>query len=389
MKRIQPYPVFYLFILLSLFPASATWAQNTALKECKARVKANRHKLFRYNTYQAVESEFHIEENMIKMIHKDTLDSVYLYKPDKQLIVAVQLYKNGQISSPVSLTYVANGLKLTDSIVPGDSRRKLNSYLGGLLSSNSVLWTEDKNAGTKTYYGIGGADSLRITDLKGYGHEKTWYRDGMDSLKKRWNEAGNLEYERTLISEKIWNEEQQLVQHSFDSLVQNKWRVRCQKNWYPTGILSSVTFHYLNEPCMTWKYYNEQGKLVKTLKHKALKGTPLEYGIGIIPREELIFQAVYQKEAADAVFNKALNDRLTALLCQADVVLEGFYTLEVSVTAGGTFIFKNIEGVHAEAIQTELAAFFKGLEQVKPAVRNGQPYTRLLQLTLEVKTKDK
>ncbi len=389
MKCKQQYLVFYFFILLSLLPAWDTWAQNPPLKECKARVKANRHKLFRYNGYQAIESEFYIEENTVKFVHKDTFDSVYIYKPDQQLIVALQLHKNGDISSPLSLTYVANGLELTDSVVPDGGRRKLNSYFEGLLSSNSVLWTADLKGGAKTYYAIGGADSLRITRLKGYGREMTWYRDRLDSLKKRWNEAGNLEYERTLISEKIWNEEQQLVQHSFDSLVHNKWRVRCQKNWYPTGILSSVTFHYWDTPCLTWKYYNEQGKLVKTVKHKALKGTPVEYGIGIAPREEMIFRAVYQKEAVDVVFNKVLDERLATLLCQADVELEGLYTLQVSVTAGGTFIFKDIEGTHAEAIRTELAAFFNGLEKVKPAVRNGRPYTRLLQLTLTVKARDK
>lgn len=235
----------------------------------------------------------------------------------------------------------------------------------------------------------GGADSLRLTQLKGYGREMTWYRDGIDSLKKRWNEDGSLVYESTLTSEKIWDGEQQLIQHTFDSLVHHKWRVRCQKNWYPTGILSSVIFHYWDTPCLTWKYYNEQGKLVKTVKHKALKGTPLEYGVGIAPREEMIFAGVYQKEAVDAVFNNALNDRLAAILCQANVVLDGLYTLQVSVTADGTFIFKDIEGGYAEAIRTELAAFFNGLEKVKPAVRNGRPYTRLLQLTLAVKAKNK
>lgn len=160
MKRKQPYPVFYFFILLSLLPVSDTCAQNAPLKECKARVKANRDKLFRYNGYQAIESEFRIGENTVKFVHKDTFDSVYIYKPDQQLIGTLRLHKNGVISSPLSLTYVANGLELTDSIVPDSGKRKLNSYFEGLLSSNSVLWTAEPKVGIKTYYAIGGSRLL-------------------------------------------------------------------------------------------------------------------------------------------------------------------------------------------------------------------------------------
>jgi len=389
MNSKQQRSLLYLFMLLGLLPAFGIWAQEPTQKDCKARVKANRKSLFRFNTYKAIGSEYWIEEKIIKVIYKDTLDSAYIYQPDKQLVAALQLQKNGLINSPVSLGYVANGLRLTDSIVPHGGKRKLNSYFEGLLFSHSVLWTANDNAGTKIYYGIGGQDSLRITNLKEDGHEMTWYSSGLDSLTKRWNDAGSLVYERTLTSEKIWDGKLQLIRHTFDSLVQHKWRVRCQKNWYPTGNLSSVSFHYLNAPCLTWKYYNEQGKLIRTVKHKALKGTPVEYGVGIVPREEMVFRSVYQKEAVDVVFNKALNDRLAALLCQTNVALEGFYTLEVYVMNSGTFIFKDIEGANADAIRTELAAFFNGLEKVKPAVMNGQPFTRLLQLTLEVKAKDK
>lgn len=376
--------VFFLLLLLALFPPSATSAQDKLLKHCKARVKANRNKLFRYDTYKPIASEFQAEPYRISFIYKDTLDSVYIRNAGEQLIAALEVAKNGTINSPVSLDYVANGLKLTDSIVPGEGSRKLNSYFEGLLSSNSVLWTEDQNAKTKTYYGIGGADSLRITQFKGYGREMAWYRDGMDSLKKRWNAAGSLEYERTLTSEKIWDENQQLIQHAFDSLVQNKWLVRCRKNWYPTGILSAVAFHYRDTPCLTWKYYNEQGKLIRTVKHKALRGTPVESGGGIVPREAMIFRGVYQKEAVDPVFNKALNDRLATLLCQANVALEGVYTLQVNVTSAGAFVFKDIEGLHATTIRSELADFFNRQEKVKPAVRNGRPFAQLLQLTLKV-----
>ncbi|MBL7705957.1 MAG: hypothetical protein JNM21_10485 [Taibaiella sp.] len=385
MKRKQPYPVFYLFILLSFLPAWEINAQNTPLKACKAQVKANRNKLFRYDSYKAIASEFQVEPYTISFIYKDKGDSIYIHNAGEQLIAALEVDKNGTINSPVSLDYVAKGLKLTDSIVPGGERRKLNAYFEGLLSSNSVLWTADRNAGRKLYYGIGGQDSLSITDLKERGREMTWYSSGLDSLKKRWNEAGNLVYERTLTSEKIWDEQQQLIQHTFDSLVQNKWRVRCKKSWYPTGILSSETFHYWDTPCLAWKYYNERGKLVRTVKHKTLKGTPVEYGIGIVPpREEMIFRAVYQKEAVAVVFNNALNDRLATLLCQATVALEGIYTVRVNVTDDGAFVFKDIEGLHAAAIGSELAAFFYKQAKVKPAVRNGRPFGQLLKLTLKV-----
>lgn len=379
---------FYFFLLVALCTAFGAGAQDSGSKRCKARVKANGDKLFRYEAYKTIASEFQVGQNRISFIYKDMLDSVYIYNAGEQLIAALEVAKNGTINSPVRLDYVANGLKLTDSIVPGDGRRKLNSYFEGLLSSNSVLWTADDKAGTKIYYGIGGLDSFKVIKQNGHALEMIWYRSGLDSVTKRWNEAGNLVYERILTSEKIWDENQQLIQHAFDSLVQNKWLVRCRKNWYPTGILSAVTFHYWDTPCLTWKYYNEQGKLIRTVKHKALRGTPVGYGTGIMPREEMFFQAVYQKEAVDVVFNQALNDRLAVILCQAGVALEGVYTLQVNVTSEGTFVFKGIEGLHAATIRSELADFFNRQEKVKPAVRNGRPFSCLLQLTLEVKAKD-
>lgn len=380
---------FYLFLLTTLCLAFGATAQKNELKECKARVKANRNKLFRFDAYKVIESEYQIEKSTIRVTHRTALDSVHIYSPDGQLAVALNVQKNGLISSPVRLNYVVNGLRLTDSVVPDGGRRRSNAYFENLLSSNSVLWTADPQAGTMTYYGIGGQDSLSITDLKGQGREIIWYKDGMDSLKKRWNEAGSLEYERTLTSEKIWSAEQQLIQHTFDSLVHDKWPVRCQKNWYPTGILSSVTFHYRDTPCLTWKYYNEQGKLTRMVKHKALKGTPVYSGVGIIPMEERFFPTVYQEDPVNSVFTEVLNYRLAALLCRANVALDGVYTLQVDRTSAGVFIFKSIEGLHAAEIQADLARFFNGLEKVRPAIRNGRPYAQLLELTLKVKPKVK
>lgn len=373
-----------LFLLICLLPARSAIAQERVSEECKARIIANRAKVFRFDGYKVMESEYRIAGHTIKVGHKANLDSVRIYSPDTLLFAVLEAQTDGLIRTPARLNYVAYGIQLTDSIVPDGGKRKSNAYFESLLTTNSVLWTADEHAGTKIYYGIGGLDSFKITKLGGQDREKIWYSNGLDSLIKRWNDAGKLVYERTLTSEKIWNEAGQLMQHSFDSLVDNKWPVRVRKNWYATDVLSSVTFHYHDTPCLTWRYYDEKGKLIRTVKHKALKGTPVYYGVGIIPREEMFFRAVYLQAAVDVVFNKDLNGKLSALLCQADVVLEGVYTLQVHLSNSGKFTFKGIEGLHAEAVQAELAAFFNGLQKVKPAVRNGQPYAQLFELTLKV-----
>ncbi|OJV52047.1 MAG: hypothetical protein BGO31_07950 [Bacteroidetes bacterium 43-16] len=299
--------------------------------------------------------------------------------------------KDGRILSPVRLKYMTNRRSLSDSIVPEEEgRRKSHTYYEGLLYSNAVMSMQDHDAGTTLYYGIGGKDSLSIAKVNGKSREITWYRDdGMDTLLKRWNEEGNLEYERKQDSEKIWSEEGKLLQHTFDSLVQQKWWVRCQKIWYPNGVLSSVTYHYGETPCLTWKYYNEQGKLTRQVKHKPLKGSPVGYGVGIIPEEPMIFHSVYQKEAVSELFNKDLNSRLALLMCHANVALEGIYRVQVDLSETGRLTLKQIEGLNAAEIREEIAAFFKETQPVKTAVRNGRPYAQVLQLILKVTPKEK
>lgn len=376
--------IFPLFILTSFLPAFRATAQEKVSEGCNARKKGNRNKIFRFDSYKVIESEYQIGAHTINVMHKAGLDSVRIYSPDTLLFAVLETQTNGLIRTPVRLNYVANGIQLTDSIAPDGGNRKSNAYFESLLITNSVLWTADDHAGTKTYYGIGGLDSFKITHLNGQDREMIWYSNGLDSLIKRWNEAGKLVYERSWISEKIWNEAGQLMQHSFDSLVHNKWSVRARKNWYATGILSSITFHYQDTPCLTWKYYDEKGKLIRTVKHKALKGTPVYSGIGMLPRERSFFESVYLQAAVDGLFNKDLNYKLSTLLCRADVPLEGVYTLQVHLSNSGRFTFKSIEGLHAEAIQAELSTFFNGLEKVKPAVRSGRPYGQLFELTLKV-----
>ncbi len=370
-----------LFCTFISFTPDELRAQNKT-GDCKPLRRANRDKSWQFNSYSVLESEYHTDGNKIRRIHQGKTDSIYIYDANGELVTAFLCDQNGRILSPLRLNYVAEGSALTDSIVPGEGGHS-NHYFNGLLHSEDVRLTEHRLGGTKRYYDSNGKDSLWSVHTSGKLRLMTWYRNGKDSLQRRWDEQGRLEYEKTGHNERIWDAGQNLVQRSFDTLVQDKV-VQCKKTWYPTGILASVTYHYFEQPCLTWKYYNEKGKLVEQVRQEDLDRLgPL----GTVEAPQQVYRMVDQNEEVISLFKQDLNPQLSSLLCRTQVKPNGSYLLQVWMDVSGKLTLKDIQGAYADAIKPEMETIFRELPRARPAKKNGTPYARLLKVTLEVKIK--
>lgn len=358
-------------------------AQNMA-EVCKPLKRANRNKSWQFKSYSVLESEYHTDGNKIRRVHQGKTDSIYIYGANGELVTAFLCDQNGRILSPLRLNYVAEGSALTDSIVPGEGGHS-NHYFNGLLHSENVRLTEHRLGGTKRYYDNRGKDSLWIVHTSGKLRLTTWYQDGRDSLQRRWNEQGQLEYEKTKYTEAIWDARQRLVQRSFDTLIRGK-NIKCTKTWYPTGVLSSVTYHYRWTPCLTWKYYDEKGKLIQQIR-KEDPDKIMPSGIGAPSKE--IFRNVEELEDIKHQLNQQLNHKLAELLCRTQVTPNGSYLLRVRLDASGKFTLRDMQGAYADIIKPEMETIFRELTGAKPAKRSGRNYARELQVILVVETKEK
>lgn len=372
----------FLTILISFIPGTGI-AQSKS-EDCKPLKRANRNNSWQFLSYSVLESEYYADGSRIRRMYMGKTDSIYIYNASGTLVNAFLCDRDGRILDPVRLNYFNEGHSLSDSIVPGKGGFQ-NWYFNGHLYSEAVRLTEDRQGGTKRYYDRKGKDSLWSVHTSGRLRLMIWYRNGKDSLQRRWDEQGRLEYEKDGHTELIWDAHQKLVQRSFDTLVQDKI-VQCKKTWYPTGVLASVTYHYFEQPCLTWKYYNEKGKLLEQFRQEDLDQL---WPVATVEAPELVYQMVEQKEDVTQQFNRQLNQKLAELLCRTKIHPKGTYRLQVWLDVTGKLTLKDLQGTYADELKPEMEAILAVLPGARPAKKNGMPYARLLQVTLEVKAKEK
>lgn len=351
---------------------------------CVPRKQANRDKVWRFESYTVLESEYRIEQNKIRIVHGAKEDSIYFQGQSSTIVSTFITDKEGRILSPVTFDYVEDGNMLTDSIVPG-KKGKSKYYFDKLFYTDALLLKVDLIKNAEWYYNEKGQDSLLIVSFEGDVSLMSWFRDGKDSLERRWNAKGGLIYEKAGQITQKWNDEQRLIEKAFDTLIKGN-TVECIKSWYPSGVLKSVRYFYFDVACLDWEYYNEQGKLVQLLRKKRLDEiTPMVYAIDPAP----IRVIQVQDEDVAQVFKQELNRKLSEILCRTKIKPEGTYQVQVWLEASGKLILNKLDGEYADVIGPEMETFFRELTGARPAQRNGRPYAQLLQLTLKVSDKGK
>lgn len=352
----------WLSVIVS-FNAGAVFAQNKDM-ECIPKKRANRNKVWLFESYTVLESEYRIEQNKIRMVHGAKQDSVYFQGQSSTIVSKFITNKEGRILSPVTFDYVEDGNLWTDSIVPG-KKGKSKYYFNNLLHTDALLLQVDLMNNAEWYYNPKGQDSLLIVSFEGDTSLMKWFRNGKDSLQRRWNDK------------------QQLVEQTFDTLIQGD-RILCIKSWHPSGRLASVKYYYFDEACLTWEYYDEKGRLVRLeQKKRPDEITPMVYAID----PPLVKNFEVQKENVTELFKRELNRKLSEILCRTSIKPEGTYQVQVWLEASGELILNKLDGEYADVIGPEMETFFRELSGARPAQRNGQPYAQLLELTLNVSDK--
>ena len=352
----------WLSVVMGLNPGTAL-AQSKEM-ECTPKKRANRDKVWLFESYTVLQSEYLVEQNKIRMVHGAKQDSVYFQGQSSTIVSKFITNKEGRILSPVTFDYVEDGYLLTDSIVPGKKGRS-KYYFNNLLYTDALLLQVDLMKNEEWYYNPKGQDSLLIVSFEGDTSLVKWFRNGKDSLQRRWNDK------------------RQLVEQTFDTLIQGD-RVLCTKSWHPSGKLASVKFYYFEEPCLNWEYYDEKGRLVRLEKNKRLDEiAPIAYAIDPPPVKS--FEV--QKEKVTELFKGALNRKLSKILCRTSIKPEGSYQVQVWLEASGELSLNKLDGESAAVIGPEMETFFRELSGAKPAQRNGRPYAQLLELTLKVTDK--
>lgn len=384
MKRIFNALLCCLFMsVMTCFVPEAAIAQGTDMAP-KPRKRANANKLWRFESYTVLESDYLIDQNKIRIVHGAKQDSIYFQGQSSTLVSTFITNKEGRILSPVTFDYVEDGNMLTDSIVPG-KKGKSKYYFDKLLYTDALLLKVDLMKNAEWYYNEKGQDSLLIVSFEGDVSLMSWFRNGKDSLERRWNDKGGLIYEKSGRITQKWNDEQRLIERAFDTLIQGN-TVECIKSWYPSGVLKSVRYFYFDVACLDWEYYNEQGKLVQLLKKKRLAEiSPEVYAID--PAPVRVIQV--RDEDVTQVFKEELNHKLSELLYRTKAKPEGTYQVQVWLEASGKLKLNKLDGEYADVVGPDIDTIFNELSGAKPAQRNGRPYAQLLQLTLKVSDKGK
>lgn len=333
--------------------------------ECTPKKRANRNKVWLFESYTVLQSEYRIEQNKIRLVHGAKQDSVYFQGQSSTIVSKFITNKEGRILSPVTFDYVEDENLWTDSIVPGKKGRS-KYYFNNLLYTDALLLKVDLMNNAEWYYNAKGQDSLLIVSFEGDTSLMKWFRNGKDSLQRRWNDK------------------QQLVEQTFDTLIQGD-RILCTQSWHPSGALASVKYYYFDEACLTWEYYDPKGKLLRLEKKKRPDEiTPMVYAID----PPLVKSFEIQKENVTELFKGKLNRKLSEILCRTNIKPEGSYQVQVWLEASGELRLNKLDGEYADVIGPEMETFFRELSGARPAQRNGRPYAQLLELTLKVSTKD-
>ncbi|RYD94754.1 MAG: hypothetical protein EOP54_16960 [Sphingobacteriales bacterium] len=387
MKRIHDTLLYFLLLSVMLGCIPGTTIAQSKEMECIPQKMANRDKVWLFESYTVLESEYKINGYLIRLVPLAKQDSVYLYDLDKgkKLVGSFLAAKDGRIFQSLSLEYAEDRSPYIDSIVPG-MRGNSRRYFDGLLYTDGVRMTRDMLSGLKRYYDSRGQDSLYYVH---YPDDSMlliqWFSNGKDSLHRRWNAKGKLIYEELQGITKIWNDEQRLIEKAFDTLIQGI-RVDCIKSWYPSGVLKSTRYFYFDKACLTWQYFNERGMLLRQEKHKKLDEiTPVAYAI---EPPAVKMQEVHSENVA-GLFKQELNPKLEEILCRTKIKPDGTYRVQVWLEASGKLMLNKLDGEYADVIGPEMETFFRELSGARPAQRNGRPYAQLLELTLKVSTKDK
>lgn len=376
----------YLLILCLLLPALSPYAQTG--KPCKAKVRANRGNALVFGNL-VLESE---EWPWVDNTHVTRLaDSVYV-RQDGAPLTRFRI-KDGHVDGTLYKEFYPGGTpKRVDSLPPYSVFHwRQESYFSAARASvfytrryypTGILQTE------RYHYRSGGEDSLKRSFYPtGVLRDAVWcYPSGYDSLEKKWYPDGTLysvKYGRHILE---YYPTGIRKSHDADTLIDGQPLIRVLE-YYPNGVLCSEEYVWEGEKYLTWRYYDAEGVLVRSVKQPpATKHTPR--GWGIVGKERpKVFETVNilpEFPGGEHGLKKYLNETLAPVLCDSPLPLQGRYRVRFTLDTYGHTSFQSIKGENAPGIETAVARCINQLPRWKPGKVDGRPVITTFTLTLEV-----
>jgi hypothetical protein len=262
------------------------------------------------------------------------------------------------ISGRIVLRFPSGDIARIDSLRPSAS---FNSYLGhyGGYKMSSWFYHPDHIAAEARYYDSRGRDSLMLK----------WNECGV--LKSRsWNgTTSEFSEHGTLISERRADSSFSaqyysggvLKQLAKDSLIEDRI-LRYNAVYAPSGTLRSESWNIDNEPCCTWRTYDEHGKLLKTEAHRELTSFPPPVNIFEPPTDEIIIVIDSWPKYWDGenALKHRLADSLKEILTDSRGRVRGTYNIRFRTETDGQPVFIASDAASAE-LNGEIAKMIESL----------------------------
>lgn len=219
------------------------------------RVETWRFNIYGGKSYMAVT---YLEDGTAIVKHfkdKDCYEQIYLnhmattYKVIKNSIFYLQQYVNAIVKPDYSL--VADGEYI--SYYPNGVQNERGMYKNGFREGEWKGWYSNGYLGNLLYFKLNKLDSLFITYYKN-GHMMftgNYKEDARTGLWKEYYENGKLKSEGSYCGD-------------IDPIIVTYYNVDSLKNEYPTLLEDTIIVNYtLDFKSGTWKYYNEETKLIR------------------------------------------------------------------------------------------------------------------------------
>lgn len=367
-------------------------------KTCKALLKGNRHKKLLVGNQQLKAYGFSTGGVNYELRHDNGLCRVRAIKGNRELTRF--LLKPGGIEGPVYTEYDEQGeVSLIDSIdlKKGKHKKTYPGYFTSYSVYSSTLFYKTGHPSETTFYSLlTGKDSL----------VKAWYRNdfpksmsirnkrGKDSVLTKWDSTGILRetvighntcryYPSGILQTKITRVRMQnpsfLVEPEQPSKKQDAPfdSVWCdqEQSFYPDGTLKSTGYYNNGRRCLTWSYYNAQGKFERrTNEGRALNDAPVS-----VAAPEIIYDFLNPVEQSPEFpggqqkLYQYMHMALADVLCKSDIVLHSSYNITYTVDKTGQAAFVSIDRQDTGNLPQLLKPVFEAIPAWKPGLYQSIP----------------
>jgi len=400
-------PLLLLFILLT----GTTLAAQ--IKSCKARVRANRHKIIVMQEPQRLNYSLGLSESKtIEVQYAKDSDRVNLYEHGYPT-VSFQI-KGVEVISTHYIDYHKNGrIRTIDSIGAGPGGHTKN-YI--FLFSSHHIWL------SRSYYPNGQlATRTRYRPDGGSAFLDEWYSNGSPKsttayshqhtvLKTmRWDSSGVL---RQLLADSIellyypngvlqsrsttrwphttvhYSEAGIMRELAYDTLI-GKALCMHKKTYSANGILQSLEYYSNAGPCLNWSFYTPEGILKQRIDKGPvlMNANPPEEAHQFDPPEYPFIQVEQQPEfpGGYAKFRGYMHNGLADVLCRCDVALKSSFQLRIRIESSGRVTCSGSYGALPGNLSSLLHALIEQMPQWNPGKRQGIKTNEEFLLEFEVK----